>query len=55
MDDGKDNLLESQGGEEPERWQEVRTSRLESTDGGERKSVTCEREGKEKYISWRFY
>lgn len=45
MDDGKDNLLESQGGEEPGRWQQVRTSRPERTDGGERRDVWAPGQG----------
>lgn len=39
LDERKDNLLESQGGEESERWQEVRMSQLERADRGERREV----------------
>lgn len=61
--DGKDNLLERQRGEdqrtrggEPECWQEVRTSWLERADEGEsEEGVMCKCGGKEKYIFRRFY
>lgn len=50
MDGGKDNLLESQGGEESERWQEVRTSRPERTDGGERRDVGAPGQGETHFL-----